>query len=692
MDLKKINTLLLVEDDDRDYLAIKETLKFFPYEIIRFSIAEDALVYLDDHEVDIIVSDQNLPGIKGLDFFKRLKTQGFLTPTMLLTGAGNELLAAESIRLGVDEYVIKDVGAGYLELLSFLLVRACERKQDNLEKKLIQHKKTLNALVMETMLEGVIITNAKNEIIETNEAFTKITGYTLEDVIGKNPSILSSDKHDPLFFEYMWDDINIKGHWTGKIFNRRKNGEIYPEWLTISCIKDADESVINYLAIFSDIEGKQSNFHGLLSHYAYYDGLTGLPNRLLLDERLSYGINRAQRQCNRMVFMALDLDRFKLVNDTYGHAVGDELLVEVAERLSACTRSTDIVGRISGDEFVVLLPEITKIHEIESVAEKIINALSEVYNLQGNSISISVSIGIAIYPDDTKDNNELRKLADIALYHSKSLGRNCFQYFTEEMNDQNHEREKVKSDLNKAISEKQFELYFQPIINIQTGSIKAVEALVRWQHPERGMLLPHCFLDIATESHLMQYIGFWVFTEVIELLSKKSSGHFNRITVNLSVNELLNTTLIDHIAQLLKDKKIATGRLIIEVSEQVLQHDEKTSLQRNLFSLHVAGCELWADNFLQVPLDLAQFISYGFNAVKIDVKDLISSEDYELLSKLCDAVLKMMEGLSIPVIYKNIESNEQCEMIKTLDRGCWQGNNFSVPLSLTQVKQLEGQQ
>ncbi|OQW93187.1 MAG: hypothetical protein BWK79_12510, partial [Beggiatoa sp. IS2] len=351
------------------------------------------------------------------------------------------------------------------------------------------------AKALENCTEAIFITDARSRIVLVNRAFTQITGYTEAEVLGKSPaSVIRSGKHTTDFYKAMWVSVNAVGHWEGEVWNRRKNGDVFPEWLHITVIKDeVEQKITHYLAIFSDItQRKQADQH--LTYLAYYDSLTGLPNRALFDERVTRAIQHAQRHQSLIAVMFLDLDRFKYVNDTWGHAIGDLLLKAVAKRLLSTIQKTDTVARLGGDDFTIALEDVENTEEVALVAQKILDVMVTSFNLNGRETFITMSIGISLYPNDGTDADTLLKNADVAMYRAKEGGKNNYQFFTNKMNTLVHQRLLLETQLRYALEREEFILYYQPQMHLASGTIVGAEVLLRWQHPELGLVPPQVFI------------------------------------------------------------------------------------------------------------------------------------------------------------------------------------------------------
>ncbi len=358
-------------------------------------------------------------------------------------------------------------------------------QQSVAEVKESQEQLKLSAQVFVNSMEAIVITDVENNIIQVNKAFTEITGYSPEEAIGKNPRILKSGQHDREFYQSMWKNLLKTGNWQGELVDRRKNGEIYPKWLSITIVRDENGNISNYIALFSDITERKASYERI-QYLAHFDALTGLPNRALLNDHLDMAIAVAKRSQAQLAIAFLDLDRFKIVNDSLGHHAGDLLLKLVSERLKSCIRESDTVSRLGGDEFVILLNGIQEPNEAALVAQKVVETIAIPFMLDGNEVHIGTSIGISIYPDNGLDYPTLIKNADAAMYHAKENGRNNFQFFSSAMNDKAFERLTLENDLRRAIKNEEFFLHYQPQIDVLTGKIVGAEALIRWQHPEKG--------------------------------------------------------------------------------------------------------------------------------------------------------------------------------------------------------------
>jgi diguanylate cyclase (GGDEF)-like protein/PAS domain S-box-containing protein len=357
-----------------------------------------------------------------------------------------------------------------------------------------------------------MVTDADGNIITINPAFTKMTGYSLKEVKGKNPRMLSSGLHDQAFFRDMWKAINTTGGWQGEVWDKRKNGEIYPKWLIINTSFNKDGTPCRRVALFSDIS-EQKKSEKLIWQQANFDTLTGLPNRRMFHDRLEQEIKKAHRGKRHLALLFIDLDRFKEINDTLGHDKGDLLLSEAADRLKSCVRDSDTVARLGGDEFTIILGELDDTSRVDRVSQAVLQSMAVPFSLGGGVAHVTASIGITLYPEDSTVLDSLLKNADQAMYAAKHQGRNRFSYFTQSMDDVAKTRMQLNNDLRLAVAEKQFWIAYQPIVELATGEMHKAEALIRWQHPVRGLVNPGEFIPIAEETGIIIDIGNWVFLE-----------------------------------------------------------------------------------------------------------------------------------------------------------------------------------
>ncbi len=545
--------------------------------------------------------------------------------------------------------------------------------------KLHKNKRMLSlaATVFEHSPEGIVLSDANNKIIQVNKAFTELTGYTTKDVIGKNPSMLSSGAQSNEFYQAMWQKIISQGKWSGEIYNRRKNGEIYPEHLTIIAIKDDNQKLTHHIAIFNDLsQQKKAEQH--IHFLAHYDPLTHLPNRVLFTEHLQQAILKSQRSHKSIALLFIDLDRFKEINDSFGHKAGDQLLIQVANDIKFCIRDTDNAARLGGDEFIITLEELTHEELIVSapvVATKILNSLSRRYKLETTNVYIGASIGIAIYPEDALTADSLLQSADMAMYHAKEQGKNNYQFYSNELNNKAKRRAYIERELRQALRRKQLLILYQPQYNILSKEIEGFEALLRWQHPELGLISPNEFITIAEESGLIIKIGLWVLQTAVNQLIvwQKSFNPKLSMAINISVKQLENDKLSESVQDLLELTKLRPEHLELEITENISIDDASFTLA-NLHKLSKLGVQLSMDDFGTGYSNMSYLKKLPIQRIKIDrcfISDIPQDSNDAAIAK---AIIAMAQNFNFNVIAEGIETKEQEEFL--LSNGCYAGQGF----------------
>lgn len=536
------------------------------------------------------------------------------------------------------------------------------------------------ATVFEFSKEGIMVTDAANKIISVNRSFVEITGYSPEDVIGKDPKILSSGLQPAEFYENMWATIAESGSWQGEILDRRKNGEIYPEALTIIRVRNTAGEIINHLAIFSDISERKLA-QERIQQLAHYDVLTGLPNRVLFNDRLQQAIISAQRNRSKIAVLFLDIDRFKQINDTLGHSAGDSLLQSVGERLLGCVREQDTISRLGGDEFVVVLNDAGS-DGAELVAQKILESILQPYPIEGHDLRITASIGIAVYPDHAANSENLIKYADVAMYQTKENGRNCYRHFDPSMNESAYERLKLESALRAALERNEFCLYYQPQVSLEDEHIVGCEALVRWQHPELGMINPEKFIPLAEETGLIISINDWVLEQAIKQCSVWRQAGFKDLTmsVNLSALQFRQHGLVQQVKRLLETYDLPPGMLDLELTEGILMQGVERTLS-TLHELSAMGVILSIDDFGTGYSSLSYLKRFPIQQLKIDqsfVRDVTNDASDATMVR---TIILMAKSLRLDVIAEGVETKEQADFL--YQSGCEraQGYHFKRPVS-----------
>jgi len=547
--------------------------------------------------------------------------------------------------------------------------------QDLTEQKKTQEEMQLAALVYKNSSEAMLVTDADNRILDINPAFSHITGFTLPEVIGKSPSILSSGRHNRSFYRSMWQALHNTGSWRGEIWNKRKNGDAFAERLTIDTIYNKNGSVHRRVALFADIS-QEKEAEAQILHQTNFDPLTGLPNRRLFLESLKLELNKATRTQQPGALLMLDIDRFKEVNDTLGHALGDELIKQTAKRLTETVRNSDFVARLSGDEFAIILNPISDPKRIDQISQSILNAIHQPFQLGTDTIYASISIGIALFPTDSSKEGQLLRYADQAMYAAKERGRNCYHYYTPAMQEAAQVRMALVNELRYAIERNQFELHYQPIVDLKTGQITKAEALIRWHHPELGLIGPDKFIGVAEDTGLILRIGEWVFNTAANQLNKWRSNGYPQLELsfNTSPLQLLSDGIqpLDWVMQLQR-LNLQDSSLIIEITEGLLIQSNQ-QIRDKLSQLHNCNFQIAIDDFGTGYSNLAYLKDFDVDYLKIDqsfVQNLVThSNDLAL----CEAMVAMAHRLGIKVVAEGIESDAQRKLL--LSAGCDYGQGW----------------
>ncbi len=589
-------------------------------------------------------------------------------------------MGEHDIRSADDNCLTWDIRSGPLAPLPDGRRLVITMAVDVTERKRTEEEMRLASLVFQNSSEGMTVTDADGTIISINPAFSQLTGYTPAEAIGKNPRILKSGRHDLGFYQAMWHELSTSGHWEGEIWNRRKNGGVYAERLTINTIYNEDGSAHRRVAQFSDITQKKAS-EQLIWQQANFDPLTGLPNRSMFHDRLDQEMKKARRNSSPLALLFLDLDEFKAVNDTLGHDMGDILLKEASQRLRDCVRESDTVARLGGDEFTVILTDLSEQYSVEHVAKVILLKLVEPFSLDGKLVHISVSIGITLYPEDATTLDELLKNADQAMYAAKDQGRNCYHYFTPAMQEAVQKRMRITNDLRVALADNQFQLYYQPIVDMATGVVRKAEALIRWQHPEYGLISPAAFIPIAEESGMIVEIGDWVFRTTVRQVANWRASYcadfqvsINKSPVQFSVRDASNDFWLDY----LQDLELPGECIVVEITEGLLL-DASTTTKGKLLAFRDAGIQVAIDDFGTGYSSLTYLQKLDIDYLKIDQAFVCDLKFGSKNMTLCTAIIVMAHELGLKVIAEGIESQEQHDLLAAAGCNYGQGYYYSRP-------------
>lgn len=553
--------------------------------------------------------------------------------------------------------------------------------------KRIDDERRLSQVVFDSTSEGIVITDPQGRILQVNAAFEAITGYAAHEVIGNNPNMLQSGVQDDAYYRSMWQSLLKSGRWRGEIWNRRKSGEAYPEWLTITAVLDAGGRCVNYVGVFSDVSSVREA-QDRLAFLARHDALTKLPNRTLLGERIDHALKRAQRHHSQIAVLFLDLDRFKDVNDTLGHSVGDALLQDAAARMSDILRGDDTLARLGGDEFVLLLEDDVSSERAEVVAGKLLAALSMPFDVGGRSLNVTASVGISLYPRDGCDVDTLLMNADRAMYQAKSHGRNRYKLFSAELAEGAYERLMMESSLRGAVARNELELHYQPQVDLSNGRLVGVEALVRWRRDDEQLISPVRFIAVAEEIGIINEIGEWVLREACtQLATWRAEGlDIGRIAVNLSARQI-SSLLPGIVASVLASSGLSGEQLELELTESMIMSNADEA-QRVLIGLRGLGVKVAIDDFGTGYSSLSYLKRLPIDRLKIDksfVHDLGRDASDDAITR---AIIALARALELETVAEGVEVIDQVDFLRREGCAMAQGYHFARPVPATELRAL----
>jgi diguanylate cyclase (GGDEF)-like protein/PAS domain S-box-containing protein len=547
---------------------------------------------------------------------------------------------------------------------------------DITERKQAEERLRLTSKVFENTLEGITITDTQGNIIEVNAAFSKITGYSHEELVGRNPRLLQSGHQSRAFYETMWQSITSTGHWAGEVWNRNKKGEMYPEWLSISAISNAQGAVTHYVGISSDITLLKQH-EKQLERIAHYDALTGIPNRTLLSDRMKQAIARTAREQNMMAVCYLDLDEFKPVNDTLGHEAGDHVLIEIVQRIQSAIRGGDTVARLGGDEFVILLLGQERGEECSATLARLLTIIAEPINIMGKSVCLSASIGVSIYPLDDEDSDTLLRHADQAMYVAKQSGKNRFHIYDPALDQRARDQQGLLKNIHTALDQNQFELYYQPKVDLRTQQITGAEALIRWNHPEQGLLSPAKFLPAVENTELDILLGEWVIAGALRQLDQWRAIRLDiEISINISAYHLESSRFAEKLQQqLAQHPALPANRLQIEVLETVAL-DDINQVSRIIEQCKKIGVRFALDDFGTGYSSLSYLSNLPVDTLKIDqsfMRNLSASKgDHAIVM----GIIALSKAFDLQTVAEGLETQAHFQTL--LDMGCDIGQGYGI--------------
>ena len=606
--------------------------------------------------------------------------------------AGLVYLLASSAWIGITHRVLIEFLDNPTELSHWLQVRGyvwvvlsalliyliCARVAgaSQLQQPLKENRERLRqaAAVFDCTREGVLVTDANGLIVHVNRAFMEITGYQCEDVMGQQPSLFKSGRHSSNFYQQMFQTLEESGEWSGEIWNRRKSGEIYPQWQTIRVIHDDQGHVSHYVAVFSDISAIKNSEHEL-AHLAHHDPLTDLPNRLLFTDRAEQALASAQLHKRGCALLLLDLDHFKIINDSLGHNIGDQLLKLVGERLKALFGPGVTLARLGGDEFAVLAESCSQVVQAAALAQRMLDVMKQPFIFDGHQLFISASIGISLFPNDALSAEQLLRNADSALFKAKSVGREGYALYTEELTAHAQNRVEIARELRRALEQQELRVYYQPVHDLHTSRLIGVEALVRWEHPERGLVPPGEFVPIAERTGLIADIDGWVMEQACRQMCQwlADGVPLSFIAINVSSRLFARRELYDQVAQVLHDTGLDPAFLELEVTESAVMDDPEVALEQ-LHRLRELGLRLAIDDFGTGYSSLLRLKRLPVQKLKIDqgfVAGLPWDDDDAAIVRV---VIALAKSMGMQVHAEGIEQVEQARFL--LEQHCDMGQGY----------------
>ena len=668
--------VLVIEDEPGDAQLIR--LQLLERDPQAFSVhLADTLGQaqtLIDHsglKPDVVLLDLNLPDSTGVTTVERCRALIVDAPVVVLTGLDDIAATRAAISAGAEDYLAKGAdGAALRKAVRYAMLR--HRRDADAH---------LAATVFSVAREGITITDPDGAIIDVNEAFTRITGYSREEVVGKNPRILSSGLQDREYYNAMWRELRDHDHWHGEIWNRRKNGEVYAEMLAISAVRDARGRVQHYVGLFSDISDIKAH-QKQLEHIAHFDALTGLPNRVLLADRLLQAMVRTKRRQQRLVVVYLDLDGFKAINDTHGHEIGDKLLTTVANRMKEALRDEDTLGRLGGDEFVAVLNDFADSEACIPSLARLLAATSAPVRVGELVLEISASLGVTFYPQGEEiDADQLLRQADQAMYQAKLAGKSRYHFFDPELDRNMRGQHQSLERIRLALQQGEFVLHHQPKVNLRTGAVIGVEALIRWRHPELGLLSPAAFLPLIEEHELAVDLGEWVIdTALSQIETWRNQGIELPISVNIGARQLLRGSFDQRLLEILAaHPEIRPGDLELEVLETSALTDLSRA-RRVIDACRRLGSSIALDDFGTGYSSLTYLKHLPINQLKIDqsfVRDmLVDPDDLAIVA----GILGLANAFHRQVIAEGVETWEHAEMLLRMGCDLAQGYGIARPM------------
>ncbi|MBF0626578.1 MAG: EAL domain-containing protein [Magnetococcales bacterium] len=673
MELARKSLFFVVDDDPVTRLMLCRFLERHGYLAKGFANGALVLDAFDQERPDVILMDAKMPVMDGFEACRRLKERPDLrhVPVLMITGLNDDDSVDRAFEIGATDFITKPIHWAILRNRVHYLLANIEAG----------HKLSLAARVFDNTGEGIVVTDARARIQSVNPAFTHITGYPAREALGRKMSMLKSGRHSSEFYEKLWSELTQRGQWQGEFYNRRKDGTIYPQWANISAVYAPGGQIENFITVFSDLTALRESEQNLL-YVTGHDALTGLPNRHLFHERLSFVLGEARESGTMVWVLLLDLDRFKVINETMGHDVGDALIVEVGRRLAAILGGRGSLSRLGGDEFAVILPKTEDAQSVAQLADVMLQSMRDPFVIHEVEFFAGASIGIGVHPLDGEDAKTLMKNVDAALYHAKEKGRNNFQFFRNEMNTRALARMRMETSLRMALERQEFELYFQPQIHLATGELAGVEALIRWNRPGHGMVAPGEFIPLAEETGLIIPMGNWALNDACRRARSWFASGVKpfRMAVNLSGLQFEQPDFVAWVTETLSSTGMEARWLELELTESIAMGDAVETLIK-LKSLSEVGVRLSIDDFGTGFSSLKYLKRFPIDTLKIDQSFVRNCADDLEDAVIIRAVIGLAHSLGLTVIAEGVEKSDQIDFLQI--HGCneVQGYFYGRPMA-----------
>lgn len=635
-------------------------------EVLQATDGDGGLDRWSRNSPDVVIAGQLESGIDALEMSGKIRALDPDALIMLVSRAVDNDFLHRVIGLGIDAHLLLPLDCS--QLLD-MLARCLRDRQRVLDLKMA-------SMVFEVVNEGILITDDQARILAVNPAFSLLTGYRPDEVIGQRTSLLSSGLHPPEFYRTMWETLLTHGRWSGEITNRRKDGALYDQWLSIAAVDGDIGMPRRFVGLVSDITERKRE-EERMRRLAHFDSLTGLPNRVLFLDRLQRSIARARRYRHKLAVLYLDLDHFKLINDSWGHAAGDEVLRVSASRMVQTLRMSDTVSRRGGDEFVLILEHGDAPERMDSICQKLLDEISTEIPYGNAALRIDASIGVAIYPDDAEDPDELLAAADVALYEAKAAGKGCFRFFHPWEMPRSHGRRDMERALRDGLTDWRYTLRYLPEFSLKTGRAEYVEALLRFQHPEFGLLDAGRFLEIAEEIGIMPELGRKALAQAAGELNEMD-GDLG-LVIDLSAKQLSAPDAVNHLLATLAAAGVPTRRLTFECSEAVLTGNERAV--KTLLGLADSGCKFSLDDFGAGYCSFSLLSQLPMSSIKIDRSFTSEITVNQQMRELVAALVAFAQRLGVRAVAEGVETSEQLEMLRRIGCDAVQGYVFGKPLS-----------